>query len=265
MNQPLLESTLFVALAALACVSPCAADDSAAKGLAIAEEADRRNDNYGDSATTFRMVLRNKQGQESTRAIRLKTLEMRADGDKSLVIFDRPRDVAGTALLTYTHKHDPDDRWLYLPAVKRVKRIASSNQSGPFMGSEFAYEDIGSQEVEKYSYRWLRDETLQGMTCHVIERVPRDPESGYTRQLVWLDQADYRALQIEFYDRKQSLLKTLSLHDYRRYLDRYWRAHRLEMANHQTGKGTILLFTDYQFRVGLTERDLDQNSLASAR
>jgi hypothetical protein len=211
------------------------------------------------------MVLRNKQGQESVREIRNRTLEVEGDGDKSLIIFDKPNDVKGTALLSFTHKTGPDDQWLYLPALKRVKRIASDNKSGPFMGSEFAYEDITSQEVEKYTYRFLRDDTLNGMEVFVFERYPVDEKSGYTRQIVWIDKEYYKERKVEYYDRKDSLLKTLLFSDYHQYLDRYWRAHDMFMENHQTGKSTRLLQSNFQYRTGLTDRDFDKNSLKRAR
>lgn len=255
------------ALVILLLVAPllAAAETPEAKGLAIATEADHRNDGFGDTSATLQMVLRNRQGEESRREIRSRALEMKADGDKTLIVFDQPRDVAGTALLTYTHKQGDDDRWLYLPALKRVKRIASNNKSGPFMGSEFAYEDLSSQEPEKYSYKWLRDEPLDGKAMFVFERYPKDPDSGYTRQVVWMDAAEYRPWKIEYYDRKQSLLKTLTLADYQQYLGKYWRPGKLDMVNHQTGKSTTLLFKDYKFKGGLKERDFDQNALQSAR
>ena len=235
------------------------------RGLEIATEAERRDSGFHDSTASMKMLLRNKQGQESTRDIRVRTLEQVDDGDKSLTIFDQPADVKGTAFLSFTHKTGPDDQWLYLPALKRVKRISSRNKSGPFMGSEFAYEDISSQELEKYSYKYLRDETFQGMDCFVIERDPVDEYSGYTRQVVWIDKAEYRPQQIVFYDRKNAKLKTLVFSDYRQYLDKYWRAHVMDMENHQTGKSTRLTWSDYQFQTGLTERDFNRNNLDRVR
>ena len=253
--------------ALLLCLLPLAAsaETPEEKALAIAVEADRRDSGFGDYTNDIKMVLRNKQGQQSTREIRSKTLEVADDGDKILTIFDAPRDVQGTALLSFTHKEGPDDQWLYLPALKRVKRIASDNKSGPFMGSEFAYEDITSREVDKYTYRYLRDEQLDGMDMFVFERYPKDEKSGYTRQVIWLDKAYYKERKIDYYDRKDSLLKTLVFTDYNLYGDRFWRAHDMYMENHQTGKSTRLLQTNFRFNVGLTERDFDQNSLKRAR
>ena len=245
--------------------APAFAESPEEKGLAIANEADPRNEGYGDSSASCQMILRNRHGEESKREIRSKTLETKNDGDKSMIVFDQPKDVAGTALLTYTHKSADDDRWLYLPAVKRVKRIASSNKSGPFMGSEFAYEDLGSQEPEKYTFKHLRDEKLDGKDVFVLERFPKDKDSGYTRQVLWMDKAEYRPWKIEFYDRKQSLLKTLTFAEYEQYLGKYWRPGKLDMVNHQTGKSTTLLFRNYKFRSGFKDRDFDQNALQNAR
>jgi len=235
------------------------------RGLEIAVEADRRDTGFHDSQASMRMILRNKRGDESTRDIRVRTLEQLDDGDKSLTIFDSPADVKGTNFLTFTHKTGPDDQWLYLPALKRVKRISSRNKSGPFMGSEFAYEDLSSQEIEKYTYKYLREEACGELQCFVIERVPVDRYSGYTRQLVWLDQQEYRTQKVVFYDRKNAILKTLVYSNYRQYLDKYWRADEMFMENHQTGKSTRLIWDNYRFQTGLTERDFDRNSLKRAK
>lgn len=235
------------------------------RGLAIAREADRRDTGWQNQASEMLMILRNKQGDESTRKIHNKSLEVDGDGDKALIVFDHPRDVKGTAFLSFTHATRPDDQWLYLPALKRVKRISSRNKSGPFMGSEFAFEDISSQEVEKYRYQYLRDETLDGHDTFVIERYPEYEHSGYTRQIVWLDKTMYQPLKIEFYDRKNELLKTLSYRDYRHYLDQYWRPDEMFMVNHQTGKSTTLKWSNYRFATGLTDRDFDQSSLKRAK
>jgi outer membrane lipoprotein-sorting protein len=236
------------------------------KGLAIALEADRRNDGFQDSTSNMLMTLKNRHGKESIRRIRVKTLEVRGDGDKSLTIFDNPRDVKGTAFLNFTHKVGDDDQWLYLPALKRVKRISSRNKSGSFMGSEFAYEDIASQEVEKYTHKWIRDETYEEKECFVIERYPVDKKnSGYTSQVSWIDIEEYRVFKVEYFDRKNSHLKTLTFKGYKKYIDKYWRADEMNMVNHQNGKTTRLEFSDYKFKTGLKDKDFTKNSLKRAR
>lgn len=235
------------------------------RGLAIAIEADKRDTGFQDFTANMVMELRNKQGDVSTRTIRLKTLEVTGDGDKSMSIFDEPADVKGTAFLTFSHAIKPDEQWLYLPALKRVKRINSKNKSGPFMGSEFAYEDLASQEVEKYTYKYIRDEELNDVACFVVERYPAYEHSGYTKQLAWINKDRYVAEKIEFYDRKNDLLKTLTNSGYKQYLDQYWRPEVMLMENHQTGKSTVLTWQDYQFKNGLDDKDFSRNSLKRAR
>ena len=133
------------------------------------------------------------------------------------------------------------------------------------MGSEFAYEDIASQEVAKYTYRYLRDETINGIDCFVIERYPAYEHSGYKRQVGWINKKEYRPEKIVFYDRKDSLLKTLTYSGYNQYLDKFWRADELHMINHQTGKSTLLSWSDYQFKTGLEDSDFNRNSLKRAK
>lgn len=235
------------------------------RGLAIAVEQDRRDLGWENSQAAMEMILRNAYGEESVRILRVSYLEVEGDGDKSMTIFDKPSDVKGTALLTFSHALEPDDQWLYLPALKRVKRISSRNKSGPFMGSEFAYEDMSSPEVEKYRYTFLGEDVLDGVKCFKVESVPVDKNSGYTRLVNWIDQEEYRTLKTEFYDRKGTLLKTLTLNDYKRFLDQYWRPHSMAMHNHQSGKSTDLILSDYQFRVGLTSGDFTENRLKKVK
>src|SRR5262245_52465906 len=235
------------------------------KGLAIAVDADRRDAGFKDNLADMVMILKNKHGEESTRLLRVAILEVNGDGDKSLSVFDEPKDVNGTALLSFSHKSGTDDQWLYLPALKRVKRIASADKSGAFMGSEFAYEDISSQEVEKYTYKYLRDEIHDGHNSFVIERYPVAKYSGYKRQVVWIDKAEYRMLKIDYYDRKDSLLKTFTARGYREYLSSHWRPAEMMMVNHQTGKSTLLKWSNYRFRTGLKETDFTQESLKRAQ
>jgi outer membrane lipoprotein-sorting protein len=234
------------------------------KGLQIAIAAEKADQGFESSATSLTMILTNNHGQESIRYLENMTLEVPNDGDKSLVVFKSPKDVQGTATLTYTHKVGSDDQWLYLPAIKRVKRISSDNKSGPFMGSEFAYEDLSSQEVEKYTYKFLKEETYNGVDTYVVERYPVDTKSGYTRQVTWYNKNNYRLEKMEFYDRKNALLKTLTYQKYNLYLDKYWRASELYMVNHQSGKKTKLLFENFEFRIGLNESSFSQNGLMRA-
>lgn len=258
-----------IALLAILATSAHAAPSAPGKdpGFEIAARSDRSDVGFGESEVALKMVLRNAAGQESTRTLHISTLEKPDEsvGDKSLVQFETPHDIEGTALLSHARILEPDDQWLYLPALKRIKRISSSNKSGPFVGSEFAFEDFTSLELNKFEYAYVRTEPCGDLQCDVVERLPRYENSGYTRQLAWVDQQDYQIRKVEFYDRRSDLLKVLELHDYRRYPNGVWRAHRLSMRNVQTHKETDLIYGDYRFKVGLSAGDFDKDRLSRLR
>jgi outer membrane lipoprotein-sorting protein len=235
------------------------------KGLAIAKERKLRDKGWGDSTGDMSMILRNAQGDEVERKIRMKSLEIVDDGDKALTIFDQPLDVKGTAFLSFSHTIEPDDQWMYLPKLSKVKRIRSRNKSGPFMGSEFAFEDMSSFEIEKYAFKYLRDESFDGQASFVIEQVPTDNDSGYSKQIIWVDKKHYRLLKVEFYDRKGSLLKELVNYEFTLYLDKYWRPMRSEMFNEQNAKSTELVTHKLNFNTGLSDNDFNQGTLKNVR
>jgi outer membrane lipoprotein-sorting protein len=235
------------------------------EGLRIAQERKLRNTGWQDTVAETTMVLRNARGQEFERALQVFTLEREAEGDKSLTVFVSPKDVAGSAFLSYSNTEGPDDQWMYLPKLKRTKRISSPNKSGPFMSSEFAYEDMASFELKKYQFHYLRDDTYENQDVYVLEQTPVDEYSGYSKQIAWIDKVHYRLLKMEFYDRKGTFLKTLTLSDYKQYLDKYWRPHSSEMFNEQTGKSTVMYVENVRFKTGLRDSDFSKNSLQRVR
>lgn len=238
---------------------------SANKGLDIAKLSDKNNEGYVDSSSSMTMQLINKKGDIVERKLAFKRLEVPEDGDKSIAVFESPRDVKGVSILSYAHKVKSDDQWLYLPALKRVKRIASKNKSGPFLGSEFSFEDFSFQEVEKYDYTFIGEETCSNLMCLVIERHPLDPYSGYTKQLVWIDKENYLVQKIHHYDRKSFHLKTQTFEEYKLYEGFFWQPHKIKMMNHQNGKSSILKFQDIKLNSGFTDKDFSQNSLRRSR
>jgi len=239
---------------------------NAQKGYDISARGDRSDLGFSNSKVDALMTLRNAAGQETTRKLSFSTLEKENEqvGDKSLVIFRSPRDVEGTALLSHAKILNADDQWLFLPALKRVKRISSANKSGSFVGSEFAFEDFTITELNKFTYNYIGEEEINGKTMDIVERFPRYAKSGYTKHKSWIDQEIFQVHKVEFYDRKDQLLKTLTLSDYRDY-GGIWRAHKFFMINHQTNKQTDLVYQDFQFKVGLEDNDFVQGILTRLR
>lgn len=245
--------------------------DPKAKGREITAESIRRDAGFSDTKSEMAMSLMSDGVEVSRRTLRMSVLEGPNNdvGDKSMIFFETPKDVQGTVLLTHTKILTSDDQWIFLPAISRVKRIASANKSGPFLGSEFAYEDLTAQELGKYDYLWVRDEACPApdasRQCHVVQRKPLYENSGYKRQVAWVDLTDCQFRKIEFYNQEDRLLKTLTLANYKQYEGRYWRPHQLLMVNHQTGRSTKLDVAVVKFRTGLTESDFTEQAMERLR
>lgn len=251
---------IFLAIAIISTIIT-QAQSAEERGLEIAKAAEQADLGFKSSTADLKMVLKNRNGQTSERSLTNKTLELTEDGDKSLIVFNSPKDVKGTATLTFTHKTVSDDQWLFLPSIKRVKRISSNNKSGPFVGSEFAYEDLSSQEVEKYTYKFISESG--GLL--LVEQDPVDRKSGYTKRIVTYNKAKgYRIEKIEFYDRKGALLKTLTYSGYKLFNSKFWRAGALNMVNIQNNKETLLEFSNYNFNANLSDDDFTQVALKRA-
>ena len=226
---------------------------------------DEMDNGYIDAVTTLSMTLFNAAGQKSSRKMLTRYLELQDDGDKTLITFKFPRDIKGTGLLTFEHIEDADDQWLYLPALKRVKRIASKNKSGSFVGSEFSYEDISSTKPEKFTYKYLREDEHEGIKVWIVERYPKDPNSGYTKIISWVDQSNFQVVKQEYFDRKGSPLKFSLENGVTLYLGKFWRPSEIVMMNLQTKKKTALTFSDWAFQQGQKSSLFSKRSLERQR
>jgi len=257
-------AAILLVLFGLGAVRTAIAGPSDSKGLEIARRAEKKRTGYHDFGAEMRMTLKSGGSDAGLCRMKFTSLEINGDGDRELVTFSEPGDVKGTSLLTYSHKQGNDDQWLFLPALERVKRVASTNKSGSFMGSEFAYEDLTYEVLARYTYKYVRREKCEFGTCDVIEQIPTYENSGYTRTEVWYDTKEQREVRIDYFDRKNSLLKTYKTSGWKRY-GRYWKPQRMEMNNVQNGNTSVLEWSDIRFSLGLAARDFDTNSLKRVR
>ncbi|MBW2256194.1 MAG: outer membrane lipoprotein-sorting protein [Deltaproteobacteria bacterium] len=235
---------------------------AADEGLAVAREVDRRHEGFGDTRGKAKMILRNRSGHECVRNLTILTREVPDDADMCLIVFSDPADVTGTVLLTHNHVQGDDDQWMYLPALRRVRRISGASRSGPFMGSEFSYEDMTAPVVERYAYLHLGHEDLEGERCHVVERRPMR-SSAYSKTVVWVVEAEYRVRRVTYYNRRGGHIKTLDATDYHEYEGRFWRPHRSFLVNHVTGKSTVLQWSDIVYGEGALAEDYHPDNLAA--
>jgi hypothetical protein len=247
---------------------PSADETAEQKGQRLAQESSDQESGWRWQSANGRMVLLDAQGNRNERAFESRILE---DQDKSdeetlrgIIVFKHPPDIENTALLTIGQKVADDYQWLYLPALKRVKRISGSSKTGSFVGSEFSFEDLSARDIDDYTHIWLAQEPCPGaaeLTCEVVERRPKDSESGYSKIVTWQESETFRAFKSDFYDRKGALLKTLTVNRHQLFKDRWWRSTELTMVNHVNGKSTQMLWGNYDFDTPLKEGDFTVRAL----
>ena len=226
----------------------------------VAQKSYQQISGYKSSLSQTTMVLKNAQGDENIRKIEIKKLEGK-DGDRSLLTFLYPNDLKGTKLLSYEVIGGDDKQWLYLPAIKRVKRISSRNKSGSFMASEFSYEDIASQNYKNYTYSGeAKVIKKDAQEFFKIERVPKDKHSGYSKQIIYIDTKEYLARSGEYYDKQGRLLKKIYFLDYV-VVDGVYRVHKIVIHNVQNKKESILRWEQDSIGVALDKKDFSKRAL----
>ena len=157
------------------------------------------------------MQLVNHRGATRERTILSYSMDLGKDS-KSIMFFQSPADVKGTGFLSWQYD-DPardDDKWLYLPAMKKVRRISgSSAKKENFMGSDFTYDDMGGRNVDEDEHQLLKEEQWDGSPCWVVESRPLEEDAVYSKTVSWIRQDALVPVKVEFYDRMGKLLKTL--------------------------------------------------------
>jgi len=163
-----------------------------------------------------RMVITAKNGNTSERVIEQISKDG-SDGGRTVIVFQRPASVAGTRFLTMDTASGGSDQWIYLPELGRVRRIAASQSGDSFMGTDFSYDDISSVDRESSldNHTLLREETLNGKTCYVIESIPKDSSFKYSKTVSWIDKEQYLSYKVELYNRRGEMVKTMEMSDFR--------------------------------------------------
>jgi hypothetical protein len=230
------------------------------EGYQIAKKAFENTRNFSDEKNFPILKLVNANGQEAERYMVGITLERQDAYDYALLQFLNPPDVRGTGLLTYQNPAGDDKQWLYLPELRRVKKISSSNKSGSFMGSEFAYEDITGNTLARWNYKKIGEGELNGKPCFIIEKYPNYKNSGYSKVKSWITKDQYLTSRSEMFDRKKSLLKVQTFSKWKKY-GNTWRSNEIVMNNLQTKKKSILTIRNREFGNNLSVRNFSKSTL----
>ena len=216
---------------------------NAMDGEEIMRLADERY--TGDSSRQkTSMELINKRGNIRERSL-ISYWKDYGDTEKQVMVFQKPGDVEGVGYMAYSYdeKDRDDDTWLFLPALKKSRRISGSSRNDDFMGTDFTYDDMGDRKVEEDSHRLIGEETVDGHLCWVVESVPREEGYMYSRRVSRIRQDIHMVIMVEYYDRRGGLMKTFSIPRLEE-IDGIWTAREMVMENIQKKHKTVLRFDD---------------------
>jgi len=205
-----------------------------------------------DMTAELEMILINRQGDRRVREIKQFGKDF-GDVEKTIMFFLSPADVRNTSFMNWSYDEaKDDDQWIYLPALKRVRRISGDSKSDYFMGSDFTYDDLGDRHSEDDEHTILRLEEIDGVESYVIESIPKDKDYMYSRTVTWIAKDKWIALKREFYDDRGEYLKTLRVKEYDN-IQGYWTILHSEMENEQRQHRTVMQFKNLEYDTGVSE------------
>ena len=214
-----------------------------------------------DTSGLLTMALVDSKGRERVRSIKQVSASFGAV-DKKLMVFQSPADVRGTSFMNWSYEEEGkgDDQLIYLPAIKRVKRISSEGRGDAFMGSDFSYDDLGARRPSADEHTLTGSEAVDGEACWVVVSVPKDASDLYSKTITWVSKEKNVGLKREYYDKRGALLKTLrvsSVSD----ISGVWVITRTEMRNAQKGTATRMEFSDVRINAGVAEGTFSESAM----
>jgi len=219
-------------------------------GLQVIEKVYNRSTG-DDMEANLTMTLINSRGEKRVREIK-QYLRDFGKVEKKIMFFIKPADVRNTSFMnwSYDDASKDDDQWIYLPALKKVKRISSDSKSDYFMGSDFTYDDLGDRKPGDDTHKILREEKLNGEDCYVVESTPKDEEYMYSKTVTWVIKDKWIGLKKEFYDEDGDFLKTLNIEKYDK-IKGFWIILKTKMDNKQKNHQTVMDLTNVKINTGI--------------
>lgn len=212
---------------------------------------DEREDG-DDSKALIEMTLINHRGKKRIRQM----ISYRKDygkDSKKIMCFKKPADVKGTSFLSWEWDipDRDDDKWLYMPALRKVRRISGESTNDYFMGSDFTYDDMGKRNVDEDTHTLICDETINGSNCWKIESLPLEKDTYYDKKVLWVNKDARVIIKAEYYD-SQGLIKTFSVKDLKRH-NGIWTIFKMEMENKRENHTTTMRMSDVQYDIGVAD------------
>jgi hypothetical protein len=213
-----------------------------------------------DQVSDLTMSLINRSGSKRVRKIH-QFLKDFGDVEKKIMFFLSPADVRNTSFMNWSFDDGrDDDQWIYLPALKKVKRISSDSKSDYFMGSDFTYDDLGDRHPTKDSHRVLREEKLDGESCYVVESTPKEEDYMYSRTVTWVVKDKWIGLKREFYDEDGDALKTLRVKSSEK-IGGFWIIVHSEMHNTQKNHRTVMKLKNVHVDEGVSKSQFTERMM----
>ena len=243
-----------------------AAPGAAQSGIEIMKEQARRHQTQSEE-TKIKVTLVDPSGKEKDRELTIVSMRDQAGLSKVLLKFLSPADIRNTGLLTWEQPGEQDDdQWIYLPATRAAKRIASSSKKNAFMGTDLAYEDLRPENLEAHAYTVVREEDLGGQKCWVIEAVPSTDkekvESGYGKRVFWVRKDLYLTVQTEFHNKSDKLFKRATFADLANVGGEVWRAKTVRVETLDRKTATVWTTLEEKVNQKIDENLLTQQGLA---
>ena len=213
-----------------------------------------------DQTSNLTMTLINKSGKERIRNIKQFTKDM-GDVEKSIMFFQSPADVKNTSFMSWTYDSDKsDDQWIYLPTLKKVKRISSDGKSDYFMGSDFTYDDLGDRKIDDDTHQLLREEAIDGVDYYVVESISKDEDYMYSRTITWVRKDNFIGLKKEFYDEDEDLLKILNIKKFEE-ISGILVITSSEMENVQKNHRTTMILDNVEINTGISDSKFSERMM----
>lgn len=212
------------------------------------------------------MILTNKRGRTRKRTIVSYSKDY-GKNTKKLMFFKKPADIRGTGFLSYEYNDSnrEDDHWLYLPAMRKVRRISGSSKNDYFMGSDFTYDDMGDRDIDQYNYRLIKEEKCNNNQCWIIESIPKKGADQYYSKMIFSIQQDaLKTVKCQYYDRDKRLLKTFTINKLKKHQG-FWTTFEMKMENHQNNHQTTLKFKDISYNEKLSNTLFNVSTLRRKR
>ena len=219
-------------------------------------------------ARQLKMEMTDRHGKvriRETRAFR----KYFGDEKRTAIFYLKPKNIKDTAFLTYDYadKEKDDDQWLYLPAMRKVRRISASDRGDYFLGTDLSYEDIKLEtrvSIKDYTRKTIGEDEVDGFHCYVVEETAIDEDTaeelGHLRRESCVDDTIWIVRRSQFWDLQNKPLKTTYFRDISK-VQGFWTAHKIDVENHKTGHHTVFTFSEVDYNEGVNDRVFTQNAL----